>query len=160
MGIIILICGKIGSGKTTYAQTLAKERDAILLSCDEITLLFGQYLGDKHDEVVERTQKHLFSKAVELLSKGVNVIFDWGFWQKAERNEATAFFAERGFAVELHYVKVSDDIWRRNLAERNSSFTGLNDDFYFIDDGTADNFGNMFEEPQNSEYDFLYENNR
>ena len=160
MGKAILICGKVCSGKTTYAQTLVKERGAILLSCDEITLLFGQYLGDRHNEIVERTEKYLFRKAVELLPKGVNIILDWGFWQKSKRDEATAFFMERGFAVEWHYVQVSDGIWHRNLAERNSGFTGANDDFYFIDDGMADEFGRIFEEPRSGEYDFLYENNR
>ena len=123
MSCAILICGKIGAGKTTYAKKLVKERGAVLLSVDEITLLFGQYLGDKHDGVVERAQRYLFEKAAELLAKGVTVVLDWGFWQKDERGEAEAFFAERGFRAEWHYVKVSGAVWRRNLAKRNAAFT-------------------------------------
>ena len=57
-----LICGKICCGKTTYAQKLCNENNAVLLSVDEITLaLFGQHCGDKHDEYVERTEKYLAS---------------------------------------------------------------------------------------------------
>ena len=53
---VILICGKICCGKTTYAKKLVKEQNTVLLSCDEITLaLFGQYIGEKHDEIVEKT---------------------------------------------------------------------------------------------------------
>jgi predicted kinase len=53
---VILICGKICSGKTTYTKKLIEENKAVLLSCDEITFaLFGQYIGEKHDEMVEKT---------------------------------------------------------------------------------------------------------
>ena len=155
MSCAILICGKIGAGKTTYAKKLVKERGAVLLSVDEITLLFGQYLGDKHDGVVERAQRYLFEKAAELLAKGVTVVLDWGFWQKDERGEAAAFFAERGFRAEWHYVKVSDAVWRGNLAKRNAAFTDETQDFYFIDEDMAERFGGMFEEPV--VYDVLYE---
>lgn len=52
---VILICGKICSGKSTYAEQVRIQKQAALLSVDEITLaLFGQYCGDKHDEYVER----------------------------------------------------------------------------------------------------------
>ena len=46
MGKAILICGKICSGKSTYAARLKKETNAVLLSVDEIMLdLFGLYDG-------------------------------------------------------------------------------------------------------------------
>ncbi|MDE6745031.1 MAG: ATP-binding protein, partial [Oscillospiraceae bacterium] len=56
---VILICGKICSGKSFYAERLRKEHGAVMLSVDEITLsLFGQHIGEKHDEICERTQKY------------------------------------------------------------------------------------------------------
>ena len=68
MAKVILICGKICCGKTTYSQKLCSENNAVLLSVDEITLaLFGQHCGDKHDEYVERTEKYLLSKSLELI---------------------------------------------------------------------------------------------
>lgn len=49
----ILLCGRICAGKTTYAKRLGKTRGAVCLSCDELMLaLFGQQLGDRHDEIV------------------------------------------------------------------------------------------------------------
>ena len=155
MSEVILICGKIGAGKTTYAKRLVTERNAELLSCDEITLLFGQHLGDRHDEVVEKTQKYLLRKAVALMSKGVSVVLDWGFWTKNERDEVSEFFTEHGFDFEWHYIKVSDAVWRDNLNRRNAAFSDTTKDFYFIDDTAADSFGLMFEEPL--EYNVLYE---
>ena len=41
MSKVILTCGKICCGKTTYAQKLCKENNAILLSVDEITLAWS-----------------------------------------------------------------------------------------------------------------------
>lgn len=51
MAKVFLICGKICSGKSTYAEQLrVKNKTAILLSVDEIMLsIFGQYIGERHD---------------------------------------------------------------------------------------------------------------
>ena len=92
MAKVFLICGKICSGKSTYSEKLRKEHGAVLLSVDEITLnLFGQHCGDEHDNYVERTEKYLFEKSLEILEVGVNVILDWGFWTKEERDFAKQF---------------------------------------------------------------------
>ena len=46
---VILICGRICCGKTTYSKKLCAERNAVLLSVDEIMLsLFDQCCGDMH----------------------------------------------------------------------------------------------------------------
>ena len=75
MAKVFLICGKICCGKTTYAQKLYNENNAVLLSVDEITLaLFGQHCGDKHDEYVERTEKYLLNKSMEVINKDINVV--------------------------------------------------------------------------------------
>ncbi len=84
----ILICGKICSGKTTYAAALREASKAVLLSVDEIMLeLFGLYAGDRHDEYAEKIQKYLFNKSVEIIESGSNVILDWGFWTKQKRTQ-------------------------------------------------------------------------
>ena len=38
MAKVIMTCGRICCGKTTYAQKLREERNAVILSIDEITL--------------------------------------------------------------------------------------------------------------------------
>ena len=44
MAKVILICGKICSGKSTYAQQLRRENRAVVLSIDEVMLaFFGQH---------------------------------------------------------------------------------------------------------------------
>lgn len=49
MSKVILICGKMCSGKTTYAKSLIKKNPVVLLSCDELTtLFFGSDGGAEH----------------------------------------------------------------------------------------------------------------
>ena len=93
MAKVILICGKICSGKTTYAKNIMDKSNTLILSVDEIKLaLFGQYLGEKHDEITEKTEKYLLKKTVDIISIGVNVILDWGFWTYKNRKFITDYF--------------------------------------------------------------------
>lgn len=63
---VILICGKICSGKSTYAKKIAKQQKAVRFNPDEIMKhFFGEHLGDKHNEVLQKTLDFIFYKAVE-----------------------------------------------------------------------------------------------
>ena len=122
MAKVVLICGRICVGKSTYAKTLCKKERAVLLSCDEITLaLFGCDVEEDHDEYVKRTQNYLFVKALEIVKNGINVVLDWGFWQKDERDFAKMFFGSRGVACELHYLEIPDEEWYNRIRKRNAS---------------------------------------
>lgn len=154
MAKVILICGKICSGKSTYAKELCVQNHAALLSVDEITLaLFGQYCGDMHDTYVERTQNYLFEKSLELIESGINVVLDWGFWMKKERDIAKAFYKTRNIAHEFHYIDISDETWKARLKKRNSAVLAKETSAYFVDDNLAAKFGALFEMPGKDEID-------
>lgn len=156
---VILICGKICCGKTTYAKKLVKEQNTVLLSCDEITLaLFGQHIGEKHGEMVERTMKYLFNKSLEVVSTGVNVILDFGFWTRDDRGEAASFYKQNSITTEWHYIDVSSEVWIKNLAKRNQAIESGKTDDYYIDDNIANKFWRIFEEPTTDEIDVWYKN--
>ena len=149
---VILICGKIGSGKTTFARRLLKERPAVLLSCDELMLtLFGQQLGDRHDEVVRRTKDYLLNQSLEILKTGVSVILDWGFPTHREREETIAFFARRGFSCQGHYITASDEVLFENLRRRNLAVLAGTENAYYIDEAILQKFKDVFEEPDDTE---------
>ena len=87
MAKIFMMCGRVCSGKSTYSQKLRQENKAVILSVDEITLtLFSQGAGDKHDFYVEMCEKYLYRKSLEIAETGINVVLDWGFWTKRERD--------------------------------------------------------------------------
>jgi len=158
---VILICGKICSGKTTYAKNIMDKTNAVILSVDEITLaLFGQHLGEKHDEITEKTEKYLLKKAVEIISIGVNVIFDWGFWTHKKREFITDYFKGLNINIEWHYVDVDKETWYKNVQKRNKDIENNIEDAYFIDDNLAEKFWNIFEEPKKEEINIWYENSK
>ena len=158
MAKIYLICGKICSGKSTYAEQLRVQNNAVLLSTDEITLaLFGQHCGDKHDDYVERTQNYLFNKSLEFVEVGINVVLDWGFWMKEERDYAREFYNSRNIEREFHYVDISDETWKARLRKRNSEVSAEKTSAYYIDDNLAEKFASIFEEPSEDEIDVVYQ---
>ena len=56
-----MICGKLCSGKSVYADALRKAGRAVILSVDEITLtLFGQDAGDSLDDYVAKAKTYLY----------------------------------------------------------------------------------------------------
>ena len=95
MAKVMLICGKIASGKSFYCRRLREASPAVLLSVDELTARLGP-LGESHDQASAAIQDFMLEKAGEIAAAGVDVILDWGFWTRASRQEASAFFAARG----------------------------------------------------------------
>ena len=157
MAKIYLICGKICCGKTTYAQKICNENKAILLSVDEITLaLFGQHCGDKHDEYVERTEKYLLNKSLELIENNINVVLDWGFWTKLERLAVKEFYESRGIEYELHYIDVSEETWQYRLNKRNNAVLAEETSAYYVDDNLAAKFASIFEIPDKDEISVIH----
>ena len=157
MAKVYLICGKICTGKSTYAEQLRVQNNAVVLSTDEITLaLFGQHCGDKHDDYVERTQNYLFYKSLELVEVEINVILDWGFWMKEERDYAREFYNSRNIECEFHYINISDETWKARLNKRNSAILAKETNAYFIDDNLAEKFASIFEVPNENEIDVIY----
>lgn len=154
MAKVIMTCGRICSGKTTYCKKLRTEFSAVVLSVDEITLaLFGQDAGEMHDTYVERAEKYLYEKSLDIVNVGVNVILDWGFWTKVEREYAREFYHSHGVSCEFHYLDISDEEWERRLKKRNSEVLAGKTDAYYVDDGLAEKFRSIFEAPDIGEMD-------
>lgn len=158
MAKVFLICGKICSGKSTYAEQLRIEHKAVLLSVDEIMLsMFGLYAGDRHDEYAERTQKYLFEKSVEIIETSTNVILDWGFWTRDKRTWAKEFYESQRIEYEFHYIDISDETWRARLEHRNRAVSAGEVNAYLVDDNLAAKFEALFEEPDKEEIDVWVE---
>ncbi len=145
MAAVYLICGKNCSGKSTLARTLAKEENAVILSCDEIMTLFPQPEGDEaYAAVSGKVKGCLLQKAADIAACGANVILDWGFWRRAERAETAAFFAGKNVPCVWYYLDIPDARWRENIARRNAR-PGPSD--YFVDEGLMQKCLRRFEAP-------------
>ena len=152
MAKIVLICGKICSGKTTYAKSIIKEIPAVLLSNDEITfILFGSRGGKEHGIVSERTQQYLFRKSLEIIESGINVALEWGFITQAERMEVSEFYKKHDIEYEWHYVDAPDNILLENLDKRNQDILKGKSTAHYFDYDFAKKYWDMFEVPKKEE---------
>ncbi len=159
MAKVILICGKICSGKTFYCKNILQKQNAVLLSCDEIeSQIFHHSLGEKHDAVAVDIKKYLHKKAVDIVSAGCNVSLDWGFWTKEERNNVSRFYRSKGVEYEWHYVDVTDEIWAQNILSRNEAVASGKSDDYYADEGLLNKLKASFEIPSHDEIDVWYVN--
>lgn len=158
MGKVICICGKICSGKSYYANKLKKEENAVILSCDELTsILFDNDLGDKHDEISKRVKQFLLKKAVEIVSTGINVILDWGFWSKTDRDFINHYFKSKDVFCEWHYINIDDKSWEKNIDERNQRvLEGKGGSDYYLDEGLMKKLESKWEEPNKDEIDVWF----
>lgn len=154
MAKVILICGKICSGKSTYAQSLRRQQCAVLLSVDEIMLsLFGQHVGDMHDAYAARTREYLFNKSLEILETGVPVILDWGFWNQEDRMFARQFYQSHRIPCEFHYIDVSDETWHTRLRKRNQDILDGKTRAYYVDENLSAKVDALFQVPGRDEID-------
>lgn len=161
MAKVILICGKICSGKSYYALKLKKSNNAVILSCDELVQnVFPYDLGDQHDEIVKRIKRYLYKKSSEIVATGADVILEFGFWSRKERKCVSDYYSSLNILFEWHYIDISDDDWMENIKARNQLVSdGLSQDYY-LDDGLMNKLSFLFEKPCKQEMAVWYTNHR
>jgi predicted kinase len=110
------------SGKTTLAQKLESDQSALRLTPDEWQVrLFGQDAEEpEHDVRHTLIETMLLNIASRALALGMNVILDFGFWARDEREDFRLRAKKLGARSEVHFLDVSEDELMRRLAERNS----------------------------------------
>ena len=128
MGKVILICGMIGSGKTTYANKLAKQLNAVTITQDELMYgLFGTELYHKDLEQYYKyatwVEEYVKNKSGEAARAGAVVICDNGFWSIQQRNDWRKFYADIGVTCELHYMDTAEEQRLKNIQKRNDAIT-------------------------------------
>ena len=158
MAKVILICGKICSGKSCYAKSLRERMNAVILSTDEATWdLIENEQGPFYDAFAKKVNLYLRKKAVEIVKAGVNVILDWGFWTAGDRREISGYLSSQGVGYEWHYIDIDDSRWKRNIARRNARIDlGRKGPDFYVDEGLLEKLESLFSPPEAGEMDVVY----
>lgn len=149
-----VICGFIGSGKTTFARKLEKETGAVRITKDEwVIKIFGNKVtSDKnfaeYDKNITELAKNI---AFKILKAGCDVIIDEGFWVKSQRDDIKKRITEVGAKPIMYYVECPVEKMRERVVSRSGSPPV---DSFEISGEMFDKYLKYWEPPTNDE-DFL-----
>ena len=114
------MCGLPGAGKTTRARELERQYHAVRLTPDEwITGVLGP---DPSYEALraarDPAESLLWALAARLLALGIDVILDFGFWSREEREHFRDRAAALGAGSQVHFVDAEPEVLLDRLATR------------------------------------------
>ena len=153
MAKVILLCGKIASGKTTYAKRLCETKDKIItLSVDECMLELVQHCvgREAHVRMEQGILTYFYRLSERMIKKGFCVIIDHGYWEKQERVQAISCFQAHGIEAAFHYFPVDEQTQLARLTKRNRSIDAAKKQ-YGIDKAKCLALNRYFEEPSEEE---------
>ena len=114
-------------GKTTLARRLEDELPALRLTPDEWHIrLFGLDFDldvehELHNSRHDLIESLLWTVAERVLALGSNVILDFGFWVRVEREDYRARAAAVGAASEIHFLDLPEQEHVARLVRRNAA---------------------------------------
>ena len=122
-----LMVGLPCSGKTSLARKLEYERSALRLTPDAWQLrLFGQDAEEpEHNARHALIEALLWEVASRALVLGTNVILDFGFWAREEREDYRSRAKQLGTRSEVHFLDVPADELLRRLVRRNAQLSPM-----------------------------------
>jgi predicted kinase len=117
---IHMIHGFLGAGKTTFAKKLEKETGATRFSPDEWMV---EHYGTnppvgKFQEYYEKLDKLIWKEIERLVADGRDVIMDFGFWDRAERDKTRAFAKDAEAEAILYNLQCTENVMRERVAKR------------------------------------------
>jgi predicted kinase len=118
-----LVFGFLGSGKTTLAKRLERQHSAVRFTPDEwMARLFGEDPpADRFQDRAAAILDIMQPLWVRCLSLGLDVVLDYGFWSRAERDRVRVVVGAIGATPVLWSVSCSDDEALKRIALRNEA---------------------------------------
>ena len=150
MTTLYLMVGLPCSGKTTRAKELENELFALRLTPDEWHVnLFGHDINDpEHDKRHNLIETMLWQIAARALSLGTNVILDFGFWAKEEREDFRSRARKIGARSEIVYMDIGDEELIRRVKIRNENLTNT---IHYIPEEMMRSWIQFFQKPDSNE---------
>ena len=149
---LIFFCGKMASGKSTLAKTLAARENAVLLVQDDLVrALFPGEITDIPSflKYSSRVQNALTPLVCAFLSKGVSVVLDFPGNTRRQRAWFRELIETAKVDHELHFVDAPDALCKSQLRKRSA---GLPADTPWTRDEDFDAVTAYFQPPSEDEH--------
>ena len=114
-------CGKMASGKSTLAKSLAKENNAILMAEDIwLSALYPEEINEFNDYIkYSRRLKLILSQHIQnILLQGTSIVLDFSGNTPSQRNWFRSIFKSVEANHLLHYIIASDELCKQQLKIR------------------------------------------
>lgn len=114
-------CGKMASGKSTLAKSLAEENRTILMAEDVwLSTLFSEEINDFNDYIkYSRRLKSILTQHIQdILLQGTSVVLDFSGNTPSQRHWFRSIFESVEVNHVLHYIIASDDLCKQQLKIR------------------------------------------
>lgn len=156
MSKVIAVVGKIGCGMSFYVNILKDREKAILFANDDIVKSLFTSSNLDFDLFIKQANDYLLNKSVEFLDKGNDIILNWGFSKKSQRDYIRKFYNELGYSIVWHYIDVDDITLSKNIElDKKIQFNSFAEKSFFSDEFITNN-NKEFEIPDKSEIDVWY----
>lgn len=145
-----LICGKVASGKSTLARSLAAVPGTVLLSEDVwLKGLYSDHLETLSDYVKYSAMLRttLEPHVVALLRAGLSVVLDFAANTVETREWMRRIYEAADCRHELHLIDVPDEICKQRLRARNAAGTHE----FQVSDEQFDRISRHFQPPTDAE---------
>jgi predicted kinase len=121
MATLHFICGKAGSGKTTFARELGRSLPAVVLCEDEWISTLGFQVTTLEDflDASSRCRKVIAGLVPDLLRLGLSVVLDFGGNTVRGRAWVRSLFEAAKADHVLHWIEASDEECLDNIHRRN-----------------------------------------
>jgi predicted kinase len=119
---VYVICGFIGAGKTTFARKLEAETGAVRITKDEwlIRLIGNDPTVEGFAEFDHKVCGLSRDVGFGLVEKGIDVIFDEGFWEREQRDLMRRRIDAAGAREVLYVLHTPIETIRARVARRNA----------------------------------------
>jgi len=158
LGHVHLLHGFVASGKTTLARKLESELPAIRFSPDEwMSVLYGSNPpAEEFANLYSRVVSLMESVWLSAVKSGSNVILDFGFWKRADRDAIQKRLTSLGMPFTLYGMRCDRNVALERCRARNDKLIGS----LLIDDAAFKLFESRFEELEMDEKYVLVDTNQ
>lgn len=138
---VVMMCGPGGAGKTTYAKRL--EREGWTRLSFEVEFWDRGIRTMPSAGVVAEVAADLKSRLLSNVTAGNDVVLDFGFWFRRQRDEYRALLAPHGIVPETVYIATSLETILSRVGDRH----GRQADDWPLTEQTATEYFGRFEPP-------------
>lgn len=145
-----ILCGLVGSGKTTVAKRIEAEQAAVRFTLDEWAIRIGVVTVEHPDYGLhaERAWALIWDEAAMRVCTGESIVLDRSHWSREQRRDSRDRAVALGARPLLHYIATPIEQTVAQLRSRNQA---LPPGTHYIDIENMLKFSREFFEPPTSE---------